>query len=356
VTPGHQIRPLTVFGNDRNFRNGYIATYTAGFDQDLGDLKLNAAYVATVGIGLAGLFYPNSYGGAEPAFAPFTKFDASGHLLGGYGPEFIVTNRSHSTFHSLQTGLQKTSPRFGLGFQASYTLSKSLDDVSAVLGGFSGSFSGTLQQTVAQNPWDLRAEKGPSTFDVNHVGTLSLVQELPFDRWWHASGVRMLTSGWQLFGTMTLTSGQPFTIYSGIQQTGVGSNDADRPDQVGHPALSTSRTVREDYFGLGAANASFFSIPIGVQGGTGPNHGRFGTLGRDTFRGPAFHSFDLSLIKETQLTRERVKLQFRGEFFNVFNLVNFGLPANIVLGPGFGLINRTAGPSRQIQISLKFLY
>jgi hypothetical protein len=79
-------------------------------------------------------------------------------------------------------------------------------------------------------------------------------------------------------------------------------------------------------------------------------------LGRNTFRGPAFHNFDVSLIKETPFMRDALKLQFRAEFFNVFNLVNFGLPANIVLGPGFGLINRTAGTSRQIQFSLKLLY
>jgi hypothetical protein len=356
VTSGHQIRPLTVFGNDQNFRNGYMATYTAGFDQDFSDLKLSAAYVATVGVGLAGLYYPNSYGGAAPAFAPFTTFDSAGRVLGGYGPEFILTNRSHSSFHSLQTGLQKTSARFGLGFQASYTFSKALDDDSSVLGGFANGSSGTLQGTAAQNPWNLRADKGPSTFDVTHVGTLSLVQDLPFDRWLRPSGVRALFSGWQLFGTMTLSSGLPFTIYSGIQQTGVGADSADRPDQTGRPVLSTSRTVREDYFGLGAANGSFFSIPINVPGGTGPNHGRFGTLGRDTFRGPAFHNFDVSLIKETPLPRERFKVQFRAEIFNVFNLVNFGLPANILLGPGFGVINRTSGTSRQIQLSLKLLY
>ena len=163
-------------------------------------------------------------------------------------------------------------------------------------------------------------------------------------------------AGWQLFGISTLTSGSPFTVYSGVQQTGAGSNNADRPDQAGRPDLSTSRTVREDYFGRGADNASFFSIPIGVPGGTGPNHGRFGTLGRNAFRGPAFHNFDLSLVKETPLAHEAMKLQFRAEFFNVFNLVNFGLPANIVLGPGFGQINRTAGTSRQIQFSLKLLY
>jgi hypothetical protein len=126
------------------------------------------------------------------------------------------------------------------------------------------------------------------------------------------------------------------------------------------PVLSTSRTVREDYFGLGANNASFFSIPIGVAGGTGPNQGVFGTLGRNTFRGPAFHDFDLALIKDTPLAERagapRASLQFRAEFFNVFNIVNFGLPSNIVLGPGFGEISRTAGNSRQIQFSLKVIY
>ena len=129
---------------------------------------------------------------------------------------------------------------------------------------------------------------------------------------------------------------------------------------MAQPVLSTSRTVREDYFGRGAANASFFSIPINLPGGTGPNRGRFGTLGRDTFRGPALHNFDVSLIKNTPIawgaTPERIVAQFRAEVFNVFNIVNFGLPANIALGPGFGLISRTAAPSRQIQLSLKILY
>jgi hypothetical protein len=147
---------------------------------------------------------------------------------------------------------------------------------------------------------------------------------------------------------------------SGIQQTGVGANGADRPDQVGTPTLSTSRTVREDYFGLGSNNASYFSIPINVAGGTGPNQGRFGTLGRNTFRGPGFHNFDMSLIKNTPIglasNPERAVLQFRAEVFNVFNLVNFGLPNNVLLGPGFGLISRTSGNSRQIQLSLKVLF
>lgn len=97
-----------------------------------------------------------------------------------------------------------------------------------------------------------------------------------------------------------------------------------------------------------------------MPGGTGPNQGRFGTLGRDTFRGPSFDNLDIALIKNTPLmTRggsERAALQFRAELFNIFNLVNFGLPASVVLGPGFGEINHTAGTSRQIQFSLKVIY
>jgi hypothetical protein len=244
--------------------------------------------------------------------------------------------------------------------QASYTFSKSIDDTSAVLGGFLSGSSGTTLQTAPQNPGDLRAEKAPSTFDIAHGFSFSAIEDLRLER--STLGVlgKRATRGWQLIGIGSMTTGAPFTVYSGIQQTGVGSNGADRPDQIGRPMLSTSRKVREDYFGLSSNNASFFSIPIDVAGGTGPNRGRFGSLGRDTFRGPAFHQFDVSLVKDTPIgpagNRERIALEFRAECFNIANIVNFGLPANILLGPGFGMINRTAGPSRQIQFSLKVIY
>jgi hypothetical protein len=171
---------------------------------------------------------------------------------------------------------------------------------------------------------------------------------------------RKLTSGWELLSISTITSGAPFTVYSGVQQTGVGSNGVDRPDQVAQPNLSTSRKIREDYLGLGESNASFFAIPLNVPDGSGPNHGRFGILGRDTFRGPALHNFDFALIKDTPFGRrgggELLDFQFRAEFFNLFNIVNFGLPANIIRGSGFGEISRTAGTSRQIQFSLKLIF
>jgi hypothetical protein len=147
----------------------------------------------------------------------------------------------------------------------------------------------------------------------------------------HAGGAitTLLVNLWQ---DNSLTGSTPFVVY---------------------PRLTAARPIhslRHDHH-AGANNASYFSIP----------HGRFGTLGRNTFRGPSFRNLDLALIKDTPIgTRssggELASLQFRAEFFNIFNIVNFGLPSTTVLGAGFGEISHTAGTSRQIQFSLKLIY
>ena len=359
LAPGN-VQLLNISGIAKNFGNGYIGSWTAGVDHDFRDFKLSASYVATTGIHLARAYNPNGYGGACQGFAPFTQFDSECHATGGFGPELIMTSGSHSTYHALQTSLTKNSARLGLGLQASYTYSKSLDDTSAVLGGLLGT-SGTILQTGPQNPWDPSAEKGPSTFDVTHVFAASVIQLLPLERVGFLRPLgRTFTRGWQVLNITTLTTGSPFTVYSGIQQTGAGLGGGDRPDLVSMPHLSTNRAVRDDYFGLGGDNKSFFSLPINIPGGTGPHSGRFGTLGRNTFRGPAFHDFDFAVIKDTPFghrgNAEFGTLEFRAEFFNIFNIVNFGLPSNIVSGSGFGIISKTAGTSRQIQFSLKVIY
>ncbi|HKT87932.1 MAG TPA: hypothetical protein VJQ59_05820, partial [Candidatus Sulfotelmatobacter sp.] len=200
------------------------------------------------------------------------------------------------------------------------------------------------------------------TFDVTHVFAASVIQVLPLDRvGFLRTANKTLTKGWQFLNITTLTTGSPFSVFSGVQQTGAGLGGGDRPDLVRMPHLSTSRTARNDYFGMGAVgNQSFFDIPINGPGGTGPNQGRFGTLGRDTFRGPGYHDYDIALIKDTPFghrgNAELGTLEFRAEFFNIFNVVNFGLPSNIVTGSGFGIISKTSGTSRQIQFSLKVLY
>ena len=360
LTPGN-VQLLNITGIAKNFANGYMGSWTAGVDHDFGDFKFNASYVGTTGIHLARFYNPNGYGGACQEFAPFTQFNSPCHAISGFGPEVIMSSGSHSSYHALQTSMTKNSPKYGLGLQASYTYSKSLDDTSSVLGGLLGA-SGTILQTAPQNPWDPSAEKGPSTFDVTHVFAASVIQLLPLDRVSFLRPVpRTLTKGWQFLNITTLTTGSPFTIYSGVQQTGAGLGGGDRPDLVSMPQLSTSRAVRDDYFGMGAAgNRSFFDIPINIPGGTGPNSGRFGTLGRNTFRGPDYHDYDFALIKDTPFGHrggaELGTIEFRAEFFNLFNIVNFGLPSNIVSGSGFGIISKTAGTSRQIQFSLKIIY
>jgi Carboxypeptidase regulatory-like domain len=360
LTPGNQIQLPLASGIAADFRNGYIGSYRLGVDHRFGNLNTSASYVATVGIHLPSVFSPNSYSGAEPGFAPFTTFDSAGKPTGGYGDESLIASESHSSYHSLQTSISNKSAWGGLQMQASYTYSKSLDDTSSVLGGLFGT-AGVILQTLPQNPWNPGAEKGPSTFDITHAFTLSLIEFLPLER---VSFLRPLgktvTSGWQVLNITTLSSGPPFTVFSGIQQTGAGAGGTDRPDLIEAPHFSTGRSQRADYFGRDTNNSSFFNIPINIPGGTGPNLGRFGTLGRDTFRGPGFRDFDLALIKNTSFGHrqggELGAVQFRAEFFNIFNTVNFGLPSNIVRGSGFGIISKTAGSSRQIQFSVKLIY
>jgi hypothetical protein len=360
LAPGDQVQLLTITGIAKNFGNGYIGSWTAGIDHDFHDVKVNASYVATAGIHLARVYSPNSYGGADPAHAPFTEFNSAGQATGGFGPEILMTGGSHSSYHALQTSVTKNSARAGLGLQASYTYSKSIDDTSAVLGGLFGT-AGTILQTLPQDPWDPSAEKGPSTFDVTHAFNVSVIQLLFLDRVGFLKPLgKPLMKGWQFLNITTMTTGSPFSVYSGLQQTGAGAGGTDRPDLVSMPHFSTSRAVREDYFGQGTNNASFFNIPINVPGGTGPNQGRFGTLGRNTFRGPGYHDFDFALIKDTPFGHrgngELGTVEFRAEFFNIFNIVNFSLPSNIVRGSGFGIISKTAGSSRQIQFSVKVIY
>jgi hypothetical protein len=363
LAPSHQLSLLSLAGIDRRFGNGYLQTWTLGLERAFAGLTADVAYVGTSAFRLPRMSYPNAYPGADSEFARFTNFDGSGAVTGGFGFESVATATSHSSYNALQTSLSGNVGRGGPSLQAGYTWGKSLDDVSGVIGG-AGS-TGAVTLFSPQDPFDTPAERGPSSFDVTNAFTLSAAQDLHLEHLGLQSDrTRLLTKGWELLSISTITGGSPFTVYSGIQQTGAGTIGADRPDQIATPDLSSagsSMRPRDDYFGRGANNASFFAIPIGIAGGTGPNSGRFGTLGRNTFRGPAYYDFDFALIKTTPIGRresglERADLQFRAEFFNLFNIVNMGLPANTIEGTGFGMISKTAGTSRQIQFSLKLIY
>jgi hypothetical protein len=361
LTSGHVVSDLVLSSVDRSFGNATLFTWTLGLERKFGNLAADASYVGTAAERLPRISYPNAYPGADPAFAPLTTFDGAGNVTGGFGSENQITATSHSSYHALQTSLAGSLGHGGPGLQASYTWSKSIDDTSEVLPG-TGS-TGAVEQGSPQDPYDTHPEKGPSAFDVTNSFGLSAAQDLHLDSVGFLSPIgSKATGGWELLSISSIASGTPFSVLSGIQQTGAGAGGVDRPDQIAIPHLSTARKVRQDYFGEGKNNgAAFFSIPIHVPGGTGRNQGRFGTLGRNTFRGPAYYDFDFALIKDTPFGRrksgaERVDMQFRGEFFNLFNIVNMGLPANTIEGAGFGEISKTAGTSRQIQFSLKMIY
>jgi hypothetical protein len=377
LTDSSAITPLNLSGINPAFGNGRLFTWTLGLERKFGNLTADAAYVGTAAQHLPRYSFPNAYPGATAEFAKDTRFDNAGNVIGGFGVENVITNDSHSSYNALQTSLSGVVGHGGPGIQAGYTWSKSIDNTSLVIGG-TGS-TGAVTSGFSQNPLDTHAEKAVSNFDVTHAFSVSAAQDL------HLASAKFLnfipkviTSGWEMLVMSSINTGSPFTVYSGIQQTGAGSNGVDRPDQIAKPQLSTARKDRADYFGHGGGNGpDYFSIPVFQPGGTGPNQGVFGTLGRNSFRGPAFYNYDFAFIKDTQFGHrvsgaERMALQFRAEFFNIFNIVNMGLPANI-LGVstnttngvpsavisrtnGFGQISKTAGNSRQIQFSLKLIY
>jgi Carboxypeptidase regulatory-like domain/TonB-dependent Receptor Plug Domain/TonB dependent receptor len=367
----HVFSPLNLSGIDATFNNATMYTWTAGLERKFGNLTADAGYVGTASEKLPHYTLPNAFPGASAGFAPHTEFDSAGNVIGGFGVENIIKGNSHSTYHALQTSLSGTVGHGGPGIQVSYTWGKSIDNSSFVLSG-TGS-TGAVAAGTSQNPFDDHPEKGPSNFDVSHGFSSSVAQNLHLESVSFLRPVtKKITDGWELLSISSISSGSPFTVYSGIQQTGYGAGGVDRPDQIAKPQLSTARKVREDYFGHGGDNGvDFFSIPVHVAGGSGPNQGRLGALGRNTFRGPAFYNFDFALIKDTPIGRrrsgaERMDLQFRTEFFNLFNIVTMGLPSNtlqvnqqtgeILRNTGFGMISKTAGTSRQIQFSLKLIY
>ncbi len=347
LLPGNAIQPVQGNSTTQNFRNGYLSTYTLGVQQKVRGLDVSASYIGLAGVHLQGMSYPNNYAGASPGFAPFSLFNSAGQVIGGFSQEQLFDNSVHSSYQAGELVVRKASTERGVGFSLSYTFAKSLDNASGFGGGFGGG--------GRQDPRNGAVEKARSSLPGPQTLSFNLTAKLPLDRLASGRFMRGLVSGWQITGIGQYRSGTPFSVVSGIQQTAYGTNGGDRPDLTGAPHLSTRRNNRPDYFGIGSANASLFLIPITLPGGTGPYSGRFGTLGRNTFDGPPLRSFDIALSKEFNLDK-RIRLQSRAEFYNVFNLVNFSTPNNVVTGSGFGYITSTSSNSRQLQFSLKMYY
>src|SRR6185436_1484476 len=253
----------------------------------------------------------------------------------------LLESRANSNYHALQARFQQ---RLWNGFSGlmSYTWSKSIDDASNF-------FASAGDPNFPQNSYNVRAERGRSNFDVRQRLSASYSYLLPFgkgQRFLDKSGwATTLLSGWETNGIVTLQSGRPFTVAllseidnSGTGRSILGFGANDRPNLVGNPELS-SRTP-EQWF-----NTAAFAFPA---------PGTFGNAGRNILDGPGYQNVNASLVKNTHLT-EQVNLQFRAEFFNLFNHPNFNLPDNFLGSPTFGVISSAREP-RHIQFGLKLLF
>jgi len=234
----------------------------------------------------------------------------------------------YSNYHALWIRFQR---RFinGLSYLVSYTFGKSIDEASSYPGS-------DASASWPQDAYDLRSERGLSDFDNRHRLVLSYVWQLPVGQ-----GQKFLTDlspwaealvgGWQLTGIFTFQSTRPFT--AGLD-TG---DDVLRPDLVGDPHLANPDPSLW-------INPSAFSLP----------EGRFGTAGRNILRGPGYQSLDLGLAKQWSLS-DTSRLQFRAEFFNLFNHPNFDLPEGNFNSKDFGSV-QSAKDSRQIQFGLRLQF
>lgn len=271
-----------------------------------------------------------------------------------YASVGLISGIANSTYHAMQTSLRKRFAH-GLSFLGSYTLSKTLDDVSSfnITGSASQSTAG--ENDLAQNPFNLAAEHGRSLFDARHRFVLSYQWDLPF--FTHAQGwEKRVLDGWQVNGITTFMSGTPFTVYdsAGVSAQGgapeISGFPSDRPNLVGNPQKGScsngAHTGTPDcWFNPGA----FQRLDPAAQ------IGQFGNAGRNIVQGPGVQQWDFSAVKNFGLT-ESTSIQFRAELFNIFNHANFGLPVNDVNDvANAGKIQR-AQPGRLVQFGLKFLF
>jgi len=248
-----------------------------------------------------------------------------------------------SSYHGLEVDLNHHWKN-GLQFRGVYTFSRALDD-----GDNLNTSVATNSPAFIANPLNPLADYGRASFDVRNSGVIQASYDLPFARNTGNTWEKAALSDWQVSSIVTLQSGLPFTPQLSYNP----SNDGDTRNPVRpswNPAFTGSIVS-------GDANQYFNPLAF-IQ----PLPGTYGNVGRNILQGPSLKQFDLALAKRWSVT-ERVAVQFRSEFFNIFNHTNLNTPNPVVYtaatgapSPTAGLITSTATTSRQIQLGLKLLW
>lgn len=307
-----------------------------------GNTVVRASYVGTKGTHLslereanAAVYIPGECGGSP---CSTTQNTDARRPFQGLQSVLDTESVGNSSYNALQLSVERRLTK-GLTFSSNYTWGRSIDTVSS-------NANGTLHagfNTVA-NPFNIAAYRGLSDFDVAHAFSTSFVWQLPsFESTNFVT--KHLLSGWQASGIWQWQGGQPFSIYSGIDNSlsGVGLDFADLVPGVS-PTLDSNRPrgdVVNQYFNV----AAFQQNALGT----------FGNSGRNILRGPGYNNLDFAVMKSIPITTE-YKLTFRGEFFNITNTPHLTAPNGAGGGigtPRAGQILRARDP-RIIQLALKF--
>jgi hypothetical protein len=226
----------------------------------------------------------------------------------------------------------------GFSFNANYTYAHSIDEGAVSFG------------TVPQNDQNLAAERANSDIDVRHLLEFDYIYEIPAV----PQLPKILGKGWQINGITAMRSGIPVNITCGCDPTGVGSqNAAGRPDAVpGVSSRPSSYSLPFNQINQGA----YLQQPVYPAVGY-----HFGDVPRNSVFGPSIFNWDFSAFRNFNFG-EKLKMEFRAEFFNIFNTPQFAPPIGNISSPLFGRSNSTIATaggfasSRQIQFGLKFLF
>ena len=366
----------------KNLRNPYYQRFNATFQRQLPKgLLLDVGYVGSRGVKLflqedinplvplnVRVFPSGTTASTFPTSRLQQRYDPL------QGARSIRTNGGSSTYHSLQTEV-KRSFRNGLSFSGSYTRSKLIDNASDVFAWGGGL---TIPQ-IAQTPsifGGQAAERSLSAFDRPNRGVLTWIYALPFQK--NQRGLLgHVAGGWQVSGVATFEAGVPYTVLNGLDGDGYSAATSDRPDynpsgQKGVRAvLSTTSPTgyvnpENNNAPIDPAQAMYIQRPTcTTAAGCRP-----GNLGRNTLRSPGINNFNANFQKDTRIT-ERFHVQFRGEFFNLFNHPQYGNSNASAFAPAVGtlgsnlqstlagrFLNATFqdGGSRVVRLQMKFLF
>src|SRR5262245_34914020 len=320
-------QPVSLVSLDFQYKVPTAQTYSLGIQRELSkDTGLEIAYVGSRGTHLdhaRNINQPLRVGGLD--FDPRLNTNAISiealRPFIGWSQIRQAENTGSSTYHSLQVNFDKRFSE-GLKFQVAYTFSRGIGDVM--------DSGGRSVNALPQDSYNMRAERGLLGFDRPHNLVINYIYELPFFKQRHDALGRIL-GGWEISGITTVSSGPAASPGISTDRNGL----ATRPNLVG-TRIEGPKTV-EKWFDTAA-----FAEPA---------PGFFGNAGRNIIREPGTHKWDMSFFKNNRIT-ERVNLQFRAEFFNIFNHSNFN-GINTAIGSGaFGQVTSARDP-RILQFGLK---